>query len=759
MERRWAAECDAADDLFSPYEDEELLIDVEYVDTVTEEVIDRYTYFDHIMADGQTLAQHVLSDGTPLTQGERRYIEAAADSPMRLFEIVEVSPGNSLRLRDVLDGDEVTVREIMGSRSAKRWDLMTARVVPCGASGQPEMDSSVLSLPRQQRDSLVGSLRDLRQTFERDHPTAGRRRFWAEMTPLIHDFWLGIAAGRHLPRMTTTEGEELVPTEVYFEVPDVQALRSALDGAQDFVSEGDGAWQWLGPKPKGRSPIIRGWLKLQGERLVLSTHASERAEKCCKRIERIAGDAVRRGLRSHTSVQHLMRQDFAAGPDRADAPQPEELEALALQLQDKHYRSWIDESIPALDGATPRAAASSVRLRPRLVEMIKDLENMYLSDLGQGRPAYDPSWMWTELGLADHPDAPATASDAFLTGYESLASRLPKLREAAITIAKTFAARPDFDPTSTMDQDYLETELTFRRFVNDEMQGSHAAGNDPEVVTAWGNLVATHLQWAANFEAHLRKTFVVDESLAWMLGSTRLDLSGDQLRPPFASFAIVLHDRNTLAQAERLLSKLADCELRGQPLRAVTAYVTEVAAESGRVLKFALLFDALAGQWPYLLARDLYIRPDDQLDAMLASHVPDVESDDIDAVFHSAGLQRLLHVLINVILYASSPDGKSETRTPARGRRARPTGGTTAEPLLSDAVFFLPGPIDIRQVRQLQQIERSAEGGKLMHRFMVRGHWRRPAKRWKDQRPRWIRPHWKGPDMAAVIERSYRLRE
>ena len=144
---------------------------------------------------------------------------------------------------------------------------------------------------------------------------------------------------------------------------------------------------------------------------------------------------------------------------------------------------------------------------------------------------------------------------------------------------------------------------------------------------------------------------------------------------------------------------------------------------------------------------------------MLASHVPDVESDDIDAVFHSAGLQRLLHVLINVILYASSPDGKSETRTPARGRRARPTGGTTAEPLLSDAVFFLPGPIDIRQVRQLQQIERSAEGGKLMHRFMVRGHWRRPAKRWKDQRPRWIRPHWKGPDMAAVIERSYRLRE
>jgi len=41
---------------------------------------------------------------------------------------------------------------------------------------------------------------------------------------------------------------------------------------------------------------------------------------------------------------------------------------------------------------------------------------------------------------------------------------------------------------------------------------------------------------------------------------------------------------------------------------------------------------------------------------------------------------------------------------------------------------------------------------------MVRGHWRRPAKKWTDQRLRWIEPYWKGPEMAAVIEKAYRLR-
>ena len=29
---------------------------------------------------------------------------------------------------------------------------------------------------------------------------------------------------------------------------------------------------------------------------------------------------------------------------------------------------------------------------------------------------------------------------------------------------------------------------------------------------------------------------------------------------------------------------------------------------------------------------------------------------------------------------------------------------------------------------------------------------------WKDQHPRWIRPFWKGPDIASVIERAYQMK-
>jgi hypothetical protein len=40
----------------------------------------------------------------------------------------------------------------------------------------------------------------------------------------------------------------------------------------------------------------------------------------------------------------------------------------------------------------------------------------------------------------------------------------------------------------------------------------------------------------------------------------------------------------------------------------------------------------------------------------------------------------------------------------------------------------------------------------------VRGHWRRANPIWQDQRVRWIEPYWKGPDLAAIVEKEYRLK-
>jgi hypothetical protein len=44
------------------------------------------------------------------------------------------------------------------------------------------------------------------------------------------------------------------------------------------------------------------------------------------------------------------------------------------QFKAKHYASWVDDSLPALDGLTPREAASQASYRDRLITLLADME-------------------------------------------------------------------------------------------------------------------------------------------------------------------------------------------------------------------------------------------------------------------------------------------------------------------------------------------------------------------------------------------------
>ncbi len=54
-----------------------------------------------------------------------------------------------------------------------------------------------------------------------------------------------------------------------------------------------------------------------------------------------------------------------------------------------------------LDGETPREAATKPELRGRVAKLIEGLEKMYEKAREEGSAAYDPTWMWKELGLED----------------------------------------------------------------------------------------------------------------------------------------------------------------------------------------------------------------------------------------------------------------------------------------------------------------------------------------------------------------------
>src|SRR4051812_35727005 len=109
-------------------------------------------------------------------------------------------------------------------------------------------------------------------------------------------------------------------------------------------------------------------------------------------------------------------------------------------------------------------------------------------------------------------------------------------------------------------------------------------------------------------ELHRRKTFWVDEALAYMLDQTDLDVAGGELRVPFPAFALVFTDRHVLSLGERLLANSRDTPLAGHLLRVATVHVTEHnRGEHQRVLGVCFAFDALGGDLPALVRHEIVV--------------------------------------------------------------------------------------------------------------------------------------------------------
>lgn len=712
-DERAEAEDEAWGDLLDRYEQ----VERSWIEP-SDALIDAWFWFDRPLANGRLPVDLLLATSPRLSAGARTWLQRMRDSVVKLYEVTDVVPGVSVTLREVLSGAQVTVRERTFSRTASRGQLLAARVIRAGTSGQPELDYAVIALAPLVRRQLVADLQEWYDDHRAAHPGAPDTAFWRQTPPFLHEVWMSTILDPIVPTLQNTDGEPMVFTHLRFSVLDEAALAAALDGAEGVERDEGLNWSWSGNSAK--SKLVRlGTLSLVDGVLHLESNSVARGERGRALVEAAAGETVRFIAASHDDPTERIR-DAARRGDRGesdDDPIPREIqEELVLDHLSGHYRAWVDEPVPALDGKTPRAAAGIPAYQPRVAELIRGLEGMYQDALRGDQPAYDPTWMWEELGLADgqveHPPPLA---------HERLDAAHAGLSAVARTLAAHIRARPEFDDKTTRCQPAdLRDDLAARRLAERDAA------------------VARHLGWFVDFELHRRKTFWVDRALSWMFLQTELDVTGADLRLPFVAFALVYTDRAALSLAERLLAARRGSPVAGHFARVLTVYVTQ-SSERGLHLRFAI--DALGDDPPELVE---HIVP-------LNAKVQGVEVGKIPPP-----LPGLVHLVLNAILYITSPGVEPVARrSPAR---ERPRPAPQALPLSSEEVYYLPGAIEISRLRQMQALERAPGGRQILHRFMVRGHWRRPNASWKDQSPRWIQPYWKGPALGPVVERAYRLK-
>lgn len=334
--------------------------------------------------------------GKNLTPGELKYLEGVRGSHLRLYEVIEVKPDEGMEVRDLWEDKRLWVRERLASRQIVAWDLIAARIGP-GEQGDVVFETLPYVYPAASKEDILKDLSRGHRTFQRRFPGQDLSSFFKWMGVAFHQWWLQEVALRPLPKIMTAEGDPFIFAKVVFEASDRGAVIRALANHSNLADHGDGSYGWL--ENQGAFQRSLGTFVLEDDRLMFETTSRQRAERGKEFLQRLLGEAVRFRVITYEDVGQALKR--APGPAKNEMPDipPEVLAELLGRFYEEHYHKWVDQPLPALGNRTPRYAARLKTVRPKLIALLKDMESRAERDRRAGRPAYDISWMWQELGL------------------------------------------------------------------------------------------------------------------------------------------------------------------------------------------------------------------------------------------------------------------------------------------------------------------------------------------------------------------------
>jgi hypothetical protein len=313
---------------------------------------------------------YLEEQGWALTRGEREWLEWQRRSWLSIWEVTEVHQGRGLEMRDVLTGETRSVHEVSASKSAQPHVMMLTRVV----------DTDSVSLicgmhTRPLRPLQAGPVVDrVRRLLRRKGPvTPDRLREPRILWGMLEAWSDGVAAGMAPPQLVNTDGEEVLLTEDRwtFDPSKREEVLRRIATIEDIEPEEDGVFTIL----RDGNRIHAEWdntiiahVELSESRLLAKTNSVARADAVREQIERACGSLVSARVRSHTDPASAQLE-----PRAPRIPTPEE-QAIVLEVKERHYAQWLNDTIPALGGKTPREAARTKSGREQLTMILDEIE-------------------------------------------------------------------------------------------------------------------------------------------------------------------------------------------------------------------------------------------------------------------------------------------------------------------------------------------------------------------------------------------------
>ena len=303
--------------------------------------------------------------GSLLPAAERELAASWSDTRLGLYEVVSTAPGTGLVLRDIVDdGPPVEVHDVSLSRSVSALDLVLLRLRPDGKGGTAPSDGVLV--PRGKRFAVASLVR------ERD--VLGLLRYMALPEPA--------------PRLQNMDGDPMRFVTVTYRLPDPAVASRAL--ARDLEEYEPG--RFMATTSRRGQAWTRGTIEIEGDGATINANSRARADAMVRLLETAAPGAllVERREQSIEEAMAALGADGGrevpgggtrpvhggTGPlaglpeDLASSP---EVRALLDETVRRFERSWVDESIPALGGRTPRQAILDPAGRREVEALLDDM--------------------------------------------------------------------------------------------------------------------------------------------------------------------------------------------------------------------------------------------------------------------------------------------------------------------------------------------------------------------------------------------------
>ena len=358
-----------------------------------------------IVINGRSLRTMDLilgAEGPSLSPQGRKHLETLAASALSFYEIQEVHRGKGVLVIDLLNetASPFFVYEVSATESLVQWDIIAARCML--QDGTYTFGGGVYPFSR---DEALRCLVHLREKLKSKPEKESTRSL---CTKAITSRWAEIiATPPEMPILLDQQTKELIAyTTDYYVVFDWQELERILLAQEDVeIEEDELVWTHCEAVDDQRyRPLARLERVVGKDRLRVECNTRGKADTARQWLEGLAGRLVRHTSRRSATPSQMLRAESKkkkkSNPPQQDAIPHELKQQILNEYLVRHYEEWPSIPLPALNGKTPLAAAKLKSLRPKLIDLLKQIEQ------GEARRAkeegiqpIDLSFLWERLNI------------------------------------------------------------------------------------------------------------------------------------------------------------------------------------------------------------------------------------------------------------------------------------------------------------------------------------------------------------------------